>query len=88
MLFNRSIREEVVYLANGMLEAESIKAFLEANEIPAFLNQESAGVTYGFSVGLLGQVEVIVPLTRIEEAKRLIKEMNDGQFEDKDDEEK
>ena len=88
MLFNRSIREEVVYLANGMLEAESIKAFLEANEIPAFLNQESAGVTYGFSVGLLGQVEVIVPLTRVEEAKRLIKEMNDGQFEDKDDEEK
>ena len=80
-MFKRKIRDEVVYLANGMLEAESVKILLESFGIPAFVNQESAGTTYGLTVGLLGEVEVIVPLSRIEEAKKIIEEMNAGKLE-------
>lgn len=80
----RKMRDEVVYLANGMLEAESIKALLESFGIPAFVNQESAGTTYGLTVGLLGEVEVIVPLSQIEEAKKIIAEMNNGKLDKSD----
>jgi hypothetical protein len=80
-MFKRKIRDEVVYLANGMLEAESIKILLESFGVPAFVNQESAGTTYGLTYGMLGEVEVIVPLSRIEEAKKIIAEMNSGKLE-------
>ena len=80
-MFKRKIRDEVVYLANGMLEAESVKILLESFGIPAFVNQESAGTTYGLTVGLLGEVEVIVPLSRVAEAKKIIEEMNAGKLE-------
>lgn len=80
-MFKRKIRDEVVYLANGKLEAESVKILLESFGIPAFVNQESAGSTYGLTVGLLGEVEVIVPLSRLEEAKKVIADMNSGTFE-------
>ena len=81
-MFKRSIREEVVYIANGRLEAESVKIFLESYGIPAFTNQESAGLVYGFTVGQMGEVEILVPLDRIDEAKKLINEMKDGKLED------
>ena len=80
-MFPRKIREEVVYIANGMLEAESIKILLESFGIPAFTNQESAGTTYGFSVGIMGEVEVVVPLSFIEDAKKIIEKMNNGELE-------
>ena len=80
-MFRRTVRDEVVFIANGMLEAESVKALLESFGIPAFVNQESAGTTYGLTVGMLGEVEVVVPLSRIEEAKKVIADMKDGKFE-------
>ncbi len=80
-MFKRKLRDEVVYLANGKLEAESVKLLLESFGIPAFVNQESAGSTYGLTVGLLGEVEVIVPLSRLDEAKKVIDEMNAGLLE-------
>jgi hypothetical protein len=86
-MFNRKSRDEVVYLANGMLEAESIKIMLESFGIPAYVNQESAGSTYGLTVGLLGEVEVIVPLSKVAEAKKVIEEMNSGKLENNDDQE-
>jgi hypothetical protein len=80
-MFKRKIRDEVVYMANGMLEAESIKIMLESFGIPAFVNQESAGTTYGLTVGMLGEVEVIVPLSRLEEARKVIAEMDKGSLD-------
>jgi hypothetical protein len=81
-MFNRKIRDEVVYIANGKLEAESVKILLESFGIPAFINQESAGSTFGLTVGPLGEVEVLVPTARIAEAKKIIEEMRDGKLED------
>lgn len=84
-MFPRKIRDEVVYVAEGMLQAESIKILLESFGITAFVNQESAGTTYGLTVGFLGEVEVIVPLDQIDEAKKIIADMEAGKFESSDD---
>jgi hypothetical protein len=81
MFRSRKIRDEVVYIANGTLEAESVKILLESFEIPAFINQESLGATYGLSVGTLGEVEVIVPMKFIAQAKKVIKDMEEGKLE-------
>lgn len=51
----------VVYIANGQLHAASIKIFLEAAGIPAWTDQESAGIVHGLTVGSLGMVEILVP---------------------------
>ena len=80
-MFPKKIRDEVVYIANGSFEAESVKALLESFGIPAFINQESAGKAIGFTIGLLGEVEVEVPLSKVEEAKKIISDMNSGKLE-------
>jgi hypothetical protein len=81
-MFPRKIRDEVVYVAEGRLQAESIKLLLESFGITAFINQESAGTTYGLTVGFLGEVEVIVPLDQVEDAKKIIADMEAGNLED------
>ncbi len=81
-MFNKRTRDEVVYVANGMLEAESVKILLESFNIPAFTNQESAGTVYGFGVGPMGEVEIIVPQKFIADAKRIIEEMKAGNLEE------
>ena len=48
-MFKKKIRKEVIYVANGMLEAETIKILLESFGIEAFINQESAGLTLRFN---------------------------------------
>ncbi|MCX6054610.1 MAG: DUF2007 domain-containing protein [Chloroflexi bacterium] len=80
-MFNRKVREEVVFIANGILEAESVKIMLESFGIPAYINQESAGASYGLTIGILGEVEVIVSLANIERANKIISDMKDGKFE-------
>ena len=47
--------------AHGYLEGEIIRGKLEANEIPVQVFQESAGITYGLTVGSLGLVKIWVP---------------------------
>jgi hypothetical protein len=81
-MFPRKIRDEVVYVAEGRLQAESIKLLLESFGLTAFINQESAGTTYGLTVGFLGEVEVIVPLDQVEDAKKIISDMEAGNLED------
>jgi len=81
-MFPRKLRDEVVYVAEGKLQAESVKILLESFGITAFVNQESAGTTYGLTVGFLGEVEVIVPLNQVEEAKKIIADMESGKLED------
>lgn len=83
-MFKKRTRDEVVYIANGMLEAESVKILLESFNIPAFTNQESAGIVYGFGVGPMGEVEIIVPNKYIADAKRIIEEMKAGNLEASD----
>lgn len=86
-MFKRKPREEVVYVANGMIEAESVKILLESFGITAYTNQESAGIVYGLTVGPLGEVEIVVPKEQIQDAKKVIEDMKSGKLEmpDQDD---
>lgn len=73
-----------VYASAGQLEAEMIKAFLEAQEIQVVLNQESVGRTIGLSAGRLGQVQVLVPESQVEEARKCLQDMAAGKYENFD----
>jgi hypothetical protein len=80
-MFQRKLDKNVVFVANGRLEAESIKILLESFGIPAFINQESAGMTYGLTVGPLGEVDVMVQDQYLEQAKKVIEDMKNGLLE-------
>ncbi len=58
--------------AHGQLEGEILRAKLEANNIPVQVFQESAGVTYGLTIGSLGLVKIYVPVEYENEAVDLI----------------
>jgi hypothetical protein len=70
-----------VYRANGALEAEMIRNFLEAAGIPARISQESAGLTLGLTVGSLGEAMVSVPESYQTEAINQLQAMKSGELE-------
>jgi hypothetical protein len=74
-----------VYTANGQLQAETIRIFLESFGIDARILQESAGAVYGLTVGPMGETQVIVPEEQAQNALELLAEMEKGDFEIKDD---
>lgn len=74
-----------VFAAAGQLEAEMIKAFLEAQEISVVLNQESVGKTLGLSAGYLGQVYIMVAEEQAELARSYLQDMLEGKYEEADD---
>lgn len=73
-----------IYSAAGLLEADMLKGFLEAQGLKVLLSQESVGRTLGLSAGTLGKVEVMVPEEQVAEAKRLLTAIENGEFEDFD----
>lgn len=50
-----------VKVANGKLEADIYAAHLQSHGVPVRVIQESAGATYGLTVGSLGEAYVQVP---------------------------
>ena len=70
----------LVYTANGMLDAEMIRSFLETAGIPSILSHESAGTVFGLTLGPLGEVEIMVPAGKFNEAKTILDEMEQGQY--------
>jgi hypothetical protein len=66
----------VVCTAAGQPQAALIKSRLEANHIPVTLSQESAGATFGFTVGAMGVVEVLVAEEDAEAAKAILEDSN------------
>ncbi len=71
-----------VYKAFGKLDAESIRGFLEAQGIPAFLDSNPLGQIYGLTVGDLGKVGVMVSVENEASAREILQAMNNGEFED------
>lgn len=74
----------VVYTAYGKLDAETVRLFLEANGFDVLLNQESYGSTLGLTIGPMGEVQVLVPVSQAERAAAILNEMEEGKFEDAD----
>lgn len=76
----------VVTKISGEFNGELLRGLLEAQGIPARLNQEGAGRAYGFSVGPLSEVEILVPESKEDEAKQVIAQFEAGEFEAPDEE--
>jgi hypothetical protein len=70
-----------VYSAAGLLEADMLKAFLEAQGLTVVLSQESVGRTLGLSAGSLGIVDILVSEEQVAQARQLIDEIAAGDFE-------
>ena len=63
-----------VYVAKGEAEALIIKGLLECNGIHAILSSNAAPSVLAFSVDGLGEYRVMVPESKAEEARGLIRE--------------
>jgi len=63
---------EVVYRASGLLRAQVIKGRLEVSGIPAVLDYDSVSQVFGITIDGLGEVRVMVPVERVDEARELI----------------
>lgn len=71
-----------VYSANGQLDAEMIRIFLQSNGIPAEALGESVGSIYGLTITPLGEVKIMVPEDQAADAIRLLADMEAGKLED------
>lgn len=65
-------RPVLLQVVEGSLEANLIRSLLEAQGIPAFLNQEAAGTAMGIHVGPLGEVEIYVRSSHLEAARDIV----------------
>jgi hypothetical protein len=61
-------------VAQGLLNAQVIKAKLEEAGIPVLLDYESVGPIIGITVDGLGEVRVLVPDKCADEARALIEQ--------------
>lgn len=65
---------DIVMTTESMVEAEIIKAKLEAFGVTAALRFESAGRLYGITQDGLAKVEIIVPCHQITRAREILVE--------------
>jgi len=70
-----------VYVTQGRLSAEMVRLLLESINIQAILSQESVGITYGLTVGDLGEVEILVPYSQVDAANEILRAMEEGKLE-------
>jgi len=71
-----------VYRANGQLDAETIKLFLESFEIKVLMAGESAGTVTGLTIGSLGEVPIYVLKEQARQARTLLEAMERGDLEE------
>ena len=71
----------VVYVASSEPEAYIVAGRLQSEGIPAFVHQEPVGRAYGFSVGPLGEVKVLVNPEDYDQALVILE---DDQYESDD----
>lgn len=75
--------EELVAVgtAAGRIEAEILLGYLRANDIECMLSQEAAASVYGFTIGDLARVDVLVLASQQERARQVIDEYYAAQAE-------
>lgn len=76
---NRNRDLQLVYKADGQFMGESIKAFLQSHGIDAYLDQTSLGSVFG---GMSGEVCIWVPNHQAAEARKILRAMEAGEYED------
>jgi hypothetical protein len=71
----------VVYVAPGMLIAETIKNKLESAGIPAMLKHESVGPILGLTIENLGTVRVLVARENADDARAMLEKKSTQEYE-------
>ena len=66
---------------SGELQAELLRGLLESQEIPVRLSQEGAARVFGFTVGPMAIVEIMVPESKFEDAQTVLARYAAGDFE-------
>ena len=74
-----------VFIANGEMHAQQIRAFLEAAGISSAFRGESLRNTHGLTLDGLGMVEVLVADVDADPARALLASAESGEFRLADD---
>jgi len=69
-----------VFVANGEVHAQQIRAFLEAAGVATVERGESLRNTHGLTLDGLGAVEIFVPAEHADEARALLSSADAGRF--------
>ena len=69
-----------VFVANGELQAQQVRAFLETAGIPTFERGESVRLTHGLTLDGLGAVEIFVEEGNAAQAEELLASADAGRF--------
>jgi hypothetical protein len=69
-----------VFVANGEMHAQQVRAFLEANGIDTVERGESLRNTHGLTIDGLGAVEIYVAETNLSRARSLLESADAGKF--------
>jgi len=73
---------EVLEQVSGAVQAEVMKGLLVAQGIQVVLSQEGIGESiYPVSVGPLSEIQLLVPASQMEEARKLLDQYYAGDFE-------
>lgn len=78
-------QHQCVFIANGEIEAQQVRAFLEAAGIPSVLRGESLRYTHGLTLDGAGAVQILVPEADVEQARSLLASAEAGAFTLSDD---
>ena len=74
-----------VFTANGEIQAQQVRAFLEAAGISSELRGESLRKTHGLTLDGLGMVEIVVSGVDEDRARMLLASADGGEFRLDDD---
>ena len=71
---------ERVFVANGELHAQQVRAFLEAAGIQTSVRGEALRNTHGLTLNGLGRVDIFVQSADAAEARSLLESAEKGEF--------
>lgn len=71
---------EVVESVAGKLEAEIIRSLLNSLHVEVYLSSEGAATAFGFGIGRMARVDIMVPETQALQAREIIAEYYSGKL--------
>ena len=80
-------KDTCVFTAEGEMEAQQVRAFLEANGISCRFHGEALRKTHGLTLDGLGLVKIHVSETDVEKARELLALAESGEFSLEEDDE-
>ena len=79
--------EIVIHTAQGDMEAEQVRSFLEAHGVQTFVRGEALRKTHGLTLDGLGEVAILVRPEQEAAARELMARVDRGELALKEDEE-